>query len=270
MTHPFDPLAGWPAPLPAHVERLDFGAVIEAAHRHVERDLAVALRFWPIRDWLSTSPIAHMLRELLSCILAVDCWRARLVCPQKEFSGRAWGRYFETRRDVARPFLSAALARSAVLERIPVRWIPEQQVIAKLNAQARKCGVETEITALHIVPPVTGGSEWVRRDCDIDGEALMALVQTAPVAAVLHWPNRTEAAVVTFAQGQMKAFGTAFRPDGLAFRVSDLVGCDVVPPTRPPETFWQHGARMVGLGACLWKAVCGHRLKKGVNPLAAI
>ena len=270
MMRPFHLAADWPGALPADLEHLDMQAVKLAAYRRVENDLCVATRLYPVREWLDAAPGGGLLRDLLSCMLAADCWKARLACPQEGFPGLPWERYFAARVDAARPFLSAALARWVVLERIPMRWIPEDQVRAHVALRMKECALEVEVTGLHLIPPVPGGSEWVRRDCGRGIESVVSCAQKAPVAAILHWPNRTAAAIVTSIAGSMRAFGAAFEADGLAFDVVELVGGEVVPALEPPMSTLQRCARIFGLGGWIWRWNRSRRIRKGASSLAAI
>lgn len=245
-------------------------AAREDALRRVTADLPVAARLYSVPQGIESAPAIELLRELMPCVLAADCWSASLACPQEEIAGAAWGHYFVARLEALQPVLSAALARSIVLERVPIQWIPHEQVIAELTVAMAKAGFHTEVTAMQLVPPVPGGHDWVRRDC---GQAVNELVERAkkvPVAAILHWPNRTVAALVATVAGRLKAYGVAFGPDGVDFDVAALSGATVVATTKPAVSIWWRFACALGLHWLIWRWTRRQRLRHGGNPLAAI
>jgi hypothetical protein len=211
-----------------------------------------------------------MLKQLMPCVLAADCWTARMACPREGFGGKTWARYFGTRMEAVKQALAEALARLTVLERIPIRWIPPAQVRAELRAAMAKAGFDAEVVEMQLIPPVTGGREWVEREC---GEAIALLVaraRSAPVAAMLHWPDRTAAAIVVSVGGQLKAFGPAFGADGVVLDFNELSGATVVQAMKPPVSFLQRCARRFGLHWLIWRWIRHRRLRLGANPLAAI
>jgi hypothetical protein len=270
VTPPFHPAADWPGALPETPESPDMPAARLEAYRRVEQDLPVPCEVYAVRAWLETAPAGRLLSDLMRCVLAADCWNARVPSPRGRFRGGAWAGYFGTRLRTAPPFLSQTLARWAVLERIPVRWIPERKVSAQICAHIAAAGLPGDVTALTLVPPVTGGTEWVVRDCPGSTGALIAHAQNGPVAAILHWPARTAAAVVTTAQEGLKAFGTAFGANGLTFAATELAGSVVVPATAPPIPVWYRILRALGIHEIAWKMVRRWRAWRGVNPLAAL
>jgi len=240
------------------------------AHRRVLHDLPVACEVYAVDTWLEAAPVERLLRELKACVLAADCWRVGMPSPRGRLRGAAWTGYLATRLRSAPPFIAQTLARWAVLERIPVRWIPEQNVSAQIGRRIAAAGLRGEVTELTLVPPVTGGSEWVGRDCAGSSEALAAHARRGPVAAILHWPTRTAAAIVTSAQEGLRAFGAAFGAEGLPFTAADLAGSVVVPPAAPPFSISYRALHALGLHTLAWRLVRRWRTWRGVNPLAAI
>jgi hypothetical protein len=168
-----------------------------------------------------------------------------------------------------RQALSDGLTRSTVLERIPVRWIPHHQVSAQLGAVAAGAGFSMEGLEMELIPPIPGGHEWVARECGEAIAKLSARAQNGPVAAILHWPDRTSVAVVVKIQGQLKAFGIALEPDGTALDVAKLTGATLIPAMVPPLSLVRRWIQALGLHWFVWRRVRQWRLLFGANPLAS-
>jgi len=266
----FHPTADWPGALPAEAEPLDMRSVRNDAFERVAADLPVATRLYSVRTAVESAPADTLLRDLMPCVVAADCWKASLPCPQEGFTGTAWTQYIDARRAEVIPALSAALARSVVLERIPVSWIPREQVSAQLVAAMARAGFRAEVTAMQLIPPNPGGDAWVGRDCGDAVATLSARARRRPVAAMLHWPNRTAAAIVAAVAGRLKAFGVAFGPDGVDLDATALAGVTIVPAVNPPMSFWMRCARIIGLRWLIWRWMRHRRVRLGGNPLAAI
>jgi hypothetical protein len=261
MIAPFAPAADWPDLLPAFAEGIDHAAK-RAASTQLLRVFPVAGRLHRVEAWLNAAGGRELLGRLLACMVAADHWRARLACPQGRVWGRALRRYFDARAEAAQPVLTAALVRWAVLACIPVSWLPESDVkIALASWLAQHHGVCVEVTDLRLVPPLAGGREWMARDC---GDAVRLLVEAArrgPVAAILHWPGMTEAAVVTSVGDELRAFGHDLSAEGTVVRAGDLLGGQLVPAVEPPASWLQSLARIIGLGGFVWSRMRGRRLR---------
>jgi hypothetical protein len=273
MTNAFDPAADWPTALPAAAERL--GAAAMQAVRHdawtaLAHALPMASRLHEVRPWLVGAAAEHLLHDLMHCMLAADCWNARRISPRQRRLGARWNLHFGERLQAARQVLSEVLARWAVLERIPVQWIPQERLKAELHSAVAAAGFELDVTALRLAPPTPGGTEWVSRRCSGSVEALSAQAQHGPVAAVLHWPHRTAAAVVVADGTKLKAFAPALGADAAGFEAASLTGCTVFASCEPPPSWWHRGVRALGLHEWWWHWQRARRIKLGVNPLAAI
>ena len=270
MKDQFHPAADWPCPVPEITQQLDAQTPRQDAYSRVVQDLPVAAQLYAVRDWLHTAPLTGLLDELLHCMVAADCWAIRFACPRSGFAGSAWNRYWMARLETIRPLLSTVLARWAVLEQIPTRWIPEKQIQAELSSKVTVFGFLGEVGALQLIPPVSGGLEWVERDGGRDITTLLNHARQSPVAAILHWPDRTTAAIVTAVDDQLKAFGTAFGPEGFLFNAEDLAGSTVVSPAEPPTTWLYRCTRALGLHYLVWRWIRYVRLQKGRQRLASI
>jgi len=264
----FHPSADWPGVLPDEAFKVDMPSTIASAYSHISTDLPVAARLYSVREALEASADV-MLRQLMSCVLAADCWAGRLASPRGRF-GEMWSRHFGVRMEAVKQALSAALARSTVLARIPTYWIAQEHVRTGVQAAVAGTGIEADLVEMQLIPPVLGGPEWVRRDC---GDAVGALVENAaegPVAAILHWGDRTAVAIVVSNAGRLKAFGTAFGPRGALLDAKELTGATVVSAAEPQLTSVRRCLRAFGLHWLAWWWIRRWRLLVGANPLAAV
>ena len=269
MSPKFLPSADWPiAQLPT-AGHLDIQAAKDEAWRRIDNDLPVASRLYAVREHLNAAPADRLAQELVRCIVAADCWAVRLPSPRGRRIAERWVRYLEERARSVRDVVTHTLARSAVLDCIPVRWIPVEQVRAEIHARVGETGSHVEVTSLDLVPRVTGGHEWVARDCGLGTRELEARARRSPVAAILHWRNRTSVAVVTAAQERLRAFGTSFDAEGVAFDATELVGSVVIPLDAPPMSTLQRLARALHVEDLVWVCVRTWRQWRGANPLAA-
>jgi hypothetical protein len=272
MTNAFHPAADWPTALPGAAERL--GAAAMQALRHdawteIARTLPAASQLHAVRAWLGAAAAEALLHELIDCMFAADCWNARRVSPRRQRLGEAWHLHFGQRLQAARQRLSEVLARWAVLERIPVQWIPPERLKAELRSAVATAGFQLEVTGLRLFSPTPGGTEWVSRRCGGSVDELAAHARRGPVAAVLHWPHRTTAAVVVADGDGLKAFAPVFGADGAGFEATTLTGCTVFPPRDPPPSWWHRCVRALGLQEWWWHWQRARRIRRGVNPLAA-
>jgi len=251
-------------------ETVDTPAAKQAAYRRVAQVLPVASRLYSVREYIERLPADHLVEEFMCCTLAADCWNARIACPRTRFQVGAWKTYLGTKVDAARSLLSAALARWAILECIPVRWIPQEHVRAQIQAIAARAKLEADVLEMQLIPPVSGGHEWVRLDCGRGLDDLFTLANQMPVAAILHWPNRTAAAIVTAVDGRLKAFGSAFGGDGFHFEPAELVGGVALLPAEVQRSGLSRYLHALGWHVFIWRSIRFWRLLRGVNPLAAI
>jgi hypothetical protein len=154
-------------------------------------------------------------------------------------------------------------------EPIPVAWIPEAAVGADIRRRLKGIGLDVEVISLQLVPSITGGQEWVRRDCQGGVKTLSNLAERAPIAAILYCPKRVAPAVVTTSEGQLRAFGPAFGAGGLALKSDALLGADIIVPIDPLAHGVRRFARILGIDRLLRDWIRHRRLKRGVNPFVA-
>lgn len=270
MRDQFHPTADWPDRLAGRAATVDLRSARQSAVNRIVADFPVAARLYSIREALESAPADQVSQQIIACALAADCWKARLPCPRNGGRGKNWAAYFNMRVGAVKQALTDALVRSTVLARIPVRWIPRDPVSAQLRAVADGAGFTVESMEIQLVPPVPGGHEWVARECGASIAMLAARAQDAPLAAILHWPNRTAVAVVAMIAGKLKAFGTLFEPDGTELDVTQLAGATLIQAVMPTLSLVQRRARAWGLHLLIWRCVRRWRLLLGVNPLASV
>jgi hypothetical protein len=243
----------WPTTLPVLHDEAAQRQVRSEALRRVSAHLPAACRLHGVPGWLATAPVEPFLRDLTACLIAADRWNTRRRYP----GGSAWltlvrYQYLARVRVTAVAVASAALARWAILEKIPQRWLPEQHLRAALNAQLKESGIDAEVTSLALNPPVTGGSDWVRKDCGHGVELLARHAPRSAVTAVLHWADRTMPAVVLSTGSSLTAFTASCGEQGMRLDPDELVGADVVPAHELParSTVWL--LVLVGLSLLVW------------------
>jgi hypothetical protein len=270
VSEQFHPTADWPGALPDLAATVDLLSARQSAFDRIVADFPVAARLYSIRAALESAPADQMLRQTMACVVAADCWIARLPCPRSGGREKTWAQYFGMRAGAVKQALSDALTRSTVLERIPVHWIPHEHVSAQLSAVAAGAGFTMERVEMQLIPPIPGGHEWVARECGQAIATLSARGQDGPVAAILHWPDRTAVAIVVKIQGQLKAFGTAFEPDGTALDVAKLSAATLIQAMVPPLSLVQRWTRALRLHWFVWRWVRWSRMLLGANPLASV
>jgi hypothetical protein len=260
MSASFDPSADWPVALAIAPSDLAVQEARRGASEKVTRALPAASRQYSVDAWLRAAPAEQLFVALVRCAVAVDHWNARVACPTAPT--RRLKRYLEDRAAAAVGFVASGLARWATLERIPIRWISEEPVRAAIADQIRRLGLEMEVTELQLVPPVLGGSEWVKRDSASGIADLSKRATTDAVAAILHWTDRTLPAVVIGEADGLRAFGAGLAEGGSAFLASELVGADVLAGAAPPIPWRYRLARWLGLGTVVWNWVRRRRLQR--------
>jgi hypothetical protein len=260
-------VADWPELPATPPDVAESRAAIAGACERIERELPDAARIHDVRGWLNAhADAADRLRAaLVACLIAADHWNARIVCPRGATLSRgARGQYLRRRHEAVGRVFARVLARWAVLERIPISWIPRDAVRVALEERLRRAGFDAEVIDLRLVEPVLGGSEWVRRDCRFGLEAVRARVPDTAVPAVLHRAGRTEAAVVLSVEGTLMAY----RPDGAAVHGAPLdeggiIAAHAFDADFPPVPWYQLLARLIGLGVWIWNVVRRRRVRQG-------
>ena len=267
MRQTFDPIADWPGTLPAVADQPRLQALKQGACQEAAHELPGAAQLYRIQRWLEKSPAEALLRDLLACIVAADCWSARAVAPRCMNARSTWPAFLQGRLESVYRQLQSALARWAVLERIPVEWLPGPLVRLHVASTLKRAGLQGEVTALHLKAPFAGGHEWVRGQCPGSLQMLQVSARQQPVAAILYWHTRLAPAVVTVVGSELKAFGPSFSPEGVTILEADLIGADLVVPANPPTTWFARCLRTVKLDRWIWRWQRKRRLRRGENPL---
>lgn len=269
MSERFNPVADWPL-LPALGGYADFRSLALDARARVTADLTPASALYPLARSLNSTRAASLARELLECVVAVDCWNAGTCSPRhRQGSAPATWQEFLTQRlaGVLDP-LGRALRGNAVLESIPVQWVPARPVRAQLTVALRDLGYEAEVLELTLTPPTPGGHEWLRRDCERNLPLPADLARRLPLAAILYWHDEVTPAVVDGVDGQLRAFGPAFEIQGTPFSPSEVLGADCISSAMPPKSRVQYLAGALGLSRMVRFWTRSKRLRKGDSPFA--
>ncbi|MBZ5618748.1 MAG: hypothetical protein LAQ69_08505 [Acidobacteriia bacterium] len=244
-----------------------------AGKEALNQRLALASQIHGADEWLVEEAASARGLELggdmIAATIAADHYLTRTVCPQsfeRRLRGKRWQEYANQRLQQVGARFSGAMLLWAVLERIPVNWIPGPTLFAQMGARLEQEGFDSVSIEGSLTPPFPGGADWVRAECAAEIQRLKNGDIDGPCAAVVYWPDRVAAVVLATRAGVTTAFSPRLHRQGVQLQwdgAGAVTGVLLLPAVeRPPSGWLMRFWRAVGQNDRVWGWIRGRRIRR--------